>query len=694
MSKPVKYSIRKKLMWILLLTTSSALFMSAIGFVISDWYSLQKSTIERLYGEAEIIGNNSLAALAFDDSDSATRTLYSLKSSTDIVIAALFSTVGKGALFASYRRDNDTQPIIYPEQESGSIDGRHFVVSPITLDGDQIGSILLVSDLSYWKQRQFFHLFAVLLVLLISFIIALLLSSRLQRLISEPVLKLAETARQITEANDYRLRAEKLSRDEIGQLADDFNSMLEQVQFRDQELKKIRDNLEEKVQERTQQLSELTRQLEHQAYHDTLTGLANRMTFDDHLQLAIDQCQRYGGQLAVLFLDLDRFKNVNDTLGHAIGDKLLVQVAGKFSECIRSSDTLARLGGDEFAVLLTNLSADCEAAEVGIKLINVLKEPIEVDGYSLHMSTSIGISLFPEDGDNADTILKSADTAMYLSKDLGRSQISFFSPEMNARALRRLSLENKLRQAVRDNVLKVHYQPRLDSETMIIIGVEALVRWTDPEEGQIAPAEFIPLAEECGLIGMIDEWVLKSACSEVLKWYEAGAPSITLAVNVSPAQFIRKDLHGVMQKILEQTKFPGSQLELEVTESLFGPDSINSLSILKQLGELGIEISVDDFGTAYSSLSRLKHLPLHTLKIDRSFVRDLGKDADGETIVRTIITLAHNLNLKVVAEGVETQTQYSFVKRHGCDAVQGFLFSKPVPGNEMLELLVPSKKPH
>jgi diguanylate cyclase (GGDEF)-like protein len=688
MAKPGEYSIRKKLMWVILLTSSSALMMSAIGFVISDWYSLQNSTIERLYGEAGIIGNNSVAALTFDDPDSATRTLSTLKARADIVIAALFTGEGEGSLFASYRRDSNAVPIIYPDKKSGSIGGRLFVISPIILEGDQIGSTLLVSDLSYWKQRQLFHLFAVLLVLFFSLVVALILSSRLQRVVSEPVLKLAETARRITEANDYSLRAKKLSMDEIGRLVDDFNSMLEQIQLQDQELKKVRENLEDKVEDRTQELTELARQLEHQAYHDTLTGLANRITFDDHLKLAINQYQRYGGQLAVLFLDLDRFKIVNDTLGHAVGDRLLIQVARKFSACTRSSDTLARLGGDEFAVLLMNVGAASEAAEVANKLIKALEGAIEVDGYSLHMTTSIGIGLFPTDGDSAETILKCADTAMYLSKELGRNQISFFSPEMNIRALRRLSLENKLRQVVRDDRLNVYYQPRLDSQTLDIIGVEALVRWTDPEEGQIAPAEFIPLAEDCGLIGDIDEWVLKSACIEVLKWFEGGVPGITLAVNVSPTQFIRKDLHSVIKKILEQTNYPGSRLELEVTESLFGPNSIDALSILKQLGELGVEISVDDFGTAYSSLSRLKQLPLHTLKIDQSFVCDLGKNPDDEAIVRTIVTLAHNLNLKVVAEGVETETQYNFVKRHGCDAVQGFLFAKPVPGDEMQKLLV------
>ena len=678
-------SIRKKLMLVLLLSSSSALIISAAGFMASDWFSQQESTVARLRAVAGIIGTNSVAALTFEDSVSAQQTLSILKEEADIVSATLFTDLG--TLFATYQRSADASLMVLPEEASGYIDDGPYVVVPIIFEGAVIGSILLVSDQSYWKQRQLFHLLIALGVLLLSLVVALIISSRLQRVVSEPILKLAETARQITVGNDYSMRAKKLSTDEIGRLADDFNGMLDQIQIKDRELQKVKEQLEDKVAARTQELTELTKQLEHQAYHDTLTGLANRVTFDNHLQLAIEQSQRYDRQLAVLFLDLDRFKFVNDTLGHAIGDSLLVEVAERFSTCMRASDTLARLGGDEFAVLLMDIKTTGEAVDVAQKLRKIIAEPIEVDGFSLHPSTSIGISLFPDDGDSAETILKNADTAMYRSKDNGRNQITFFSPEMNVKALRRLELENKLRHVVRNQSLEVHYQPRCDATTLDIIGVEALVRWNDPEEGSIEPSEFIPLAEECGLIDDIDAWVMQTACREVLQWYPGRDPEISLAVNFSPTQFARKDPHGAVKRILEQTGFPGSRLELEITESLFGPDSVGVTDTFKKISELGVEIAVDDFGTAYSSLSRLKQLPLHTIKIDQSFVRDLGKDPDDETIVRTIIAMAHNLNLKVVAEGVETETQYNYVKRHGCDVVQGFLFGKPVPGEEIVKLL-------
>jgi diguanylate cyclase (GGDEF)-like protein len=678
-------SLRKKLMLMLLLTSLGALFVSAAGFVISDWYTSKISTIERLKVMAGILGNNTVAALTFEDNVSAARTLDSLKSETDIVSAILYNQ--RGEVFASYRRDESFTIQDMPDRESGVIGDDFYVFIPINFDQAGIGHIMLVSDQSKWRQRQMLHIATVSSVFLLSFVFAFLISSRLQRVIADPVLSLARTARHISRDNDYAKRAVKASGDEIGQLVDDFNDMLDQIQHKDDELKRFTEKLEEKVEARTQALTDLTRQLEHQAYHDMLTGLANRTTFDNHLHLAIEQSHRYGGKLAVLFLDLDRFKVVNDTLGHAVGDKLLVKVADRFSSCMRASDTLARLGGDEFAVLLVNITSSGEVMEVAHKLRKVMTEPVEVDGYNLHPSVSIGISLYPGDGDTAESILKNADAAMYRSKDNGRNQITFFSPEMNTQAGRRLELENKLRQALRDGALEVHYQPRCDARTQKIIGVEALARWRDRDEGYISPSEFIPMAEECGLISAIDEWVLSTACRDVLHWYQGERPDISLAVNFSPVQFSRKDPHELVKRILGETGFPGNRLELEITESLFGPDSVGVTGSFQRICELGVEISVDDFGTAYSSLSRLKNLPLHTLKIDQSFVRDLGQDPNDETIVLTIITMAHNLNLSVVAEGVETRLQYEFVRQHGCDVVQGYLFGKPMPADEFEALL-------
>lgn len=678
-------SIKTKLRRLLLLASGTTLLLSSLGFAVNDWLSLRRASFDRLAAQAQIIGNNTAAALMFGDRDAAGETLDFMRTEADIVAVAAFDS--KGRLFANYHRKDGWTPLKLPPDDSGTVDGDIYLVSPIRFDGEQIGHIFILSDLGYWKQRQWLHLLVAGAVFLLSLFAALLLSSRLQRLVSAPILKLAETARHISEARDYRLRAEKTSSDEIGSLVDDFNNMLDQIQLRDRELRHAREDLEEKVQARTGELTELTRQLKHQAYHDTLTGLANRITFDDHLEIAIDQAWRYHRRLAVLFLDLDRFKVINDTLGHGVGDRLLIEVSKRLAACLRATDTLARLGGDEFAILLTQIEQATDAAQVAEKLTAAMAEPVQVDGYSLHVTTSIGISLYPEDGEEATTIVKNADTAMYRSKDQGRNRATFFSAEMNARTARRLMLENKLREAIRDRLFQVHYQARIDTGSLAIVGVEALVRWYDAEEGEISPTEFIPLAEECGLVAAIDETVLETACEEVLRWYDGAEVPIRLSINLSPAQFIREDLQAVIAAILERTGFPGRRLEFEITESLFGPDSAVACEILETLRQLDIELSIDDFGTAYSSLSRLKQLPLHTLKVDQSFIRDLGHDPDDETLVRTIITMAHNLNLKVVAEGIENELQFQFVQQHGCDEIQGFLFGKPVPGPQMLARL-------
>ena len=674
-------------MLMLLLTSCSSLLLSVVGFAVNDWLSLRQAMLEKLHAQAAIIAHNSVAALTFGDVESANATLASLKNEADIVSAALFSQ--QGELFAYYGRNSDSPLPILPEQDEGTLRGHLFSVADVILDNKAVGSLLIVSDFGAWRQRQVIQLSIAAGVFVLSFLAALLLSSRLHRLVSEPILKLAATARRVSDEQNYALQAEKLSGDEIGVLVDDFNGMLRQIQARDDELQFARDQLESRVAARTLELTELTRQLEHLAYHDILTGLANRVTFDDHLRLSMDQAKRHGQRLAIFFLDLDRFKVINDTLGHGVGDRLLIDVSHRLTRCLRQSDTLARLGGDEFAILLPQIRHGTDAAEIAAKVIETIAAPFFIDGYNLHVTTSIGISLFPDDGEAVGTVIKNADTAMYRSKDRGRNQFTFFSAEMNARAARRLALETKLRQALQCNELSVHFQPKFAAADLAFVGVEALARWIDSEEGPISPAEFIPLAEECGLIAAVDEWVLEAACRIM-----AGAPGgecgeIGLAINLSPAQFIREDLYQVVEGILQRTGFPPDRLELEITESLFGPSNLDPLPVLGKLCDLGIELSIDDFGTAYSSLSRLKQLPLHTLKVDRSFVRDLGLDPNDEILVKTIIAMAHNLNLKVVAEGVETAMQYEYVQRYGCDTVQGFLFGQPVPYAQLPKVKYP-----
>jgi diguanylate cyclase (GGDEF)-like protein len=619
----------------------------------------------------------------FNDEQSAAKTLATLESESDIVGAVLFTAGGMS--FAHYRRDVTNGENMQLES-AGDLSGRIFVQAPIRYDGEVIGSIQLIADNSGWLQQQLFRLGTVFGLFIISLVVALLFAQRLQRVVTEPVLALASTARRISKRRDYSLRAEKLSRDEIGVLVDDFNEMLNQIQVRDAELQKNHAHLEEKVLSRTAELEELASKFEHQAYHDALTGLANRITFEQRLKEAISQAKRNQTELVVLFFDLDRFKRINDTLGHTVGDKLLVNVSKRLRSTLRGSDTLARFGGDEFAVLMLDAHQE-SAGDVACKLLAAVNEPMLVDGHNLHVSTSIGISAYPHDGDNVEDLLKNADTAMYRSKDKGGRQFTFFASEMNARVERRLLLENKLRQAIDGSLLYLAYQPKWDTASGALVGVEALVRWRDEAEGNISPAEFIPLAEECGLIHDIDLWVLEEACREILALKQQCGCELQLSVNFSPSHFIRFDICEEVSSVLRRTHFPGHDLELEITENLVGPDVVDISSKIHAIRDLGVEISIDDFGTAYSSLSRLKQLPLNTLKIDKSFIQDLEEDPDDKTLVRTIIAMAHNLNMKVVAEGVETQAQYDFVREHQCDMVQGYLLGKPISVEE-LEILL------
>lgn len=676
--------IRKKLTILLLLTSCSVLLVATVGFAISDWFSSRVEALNHLQSQANVVGHNSAAALMFEDKQSASETLSSLRGEKNILGAYLYDR--QKVLFASFSRDQHMPPLQWPQEKNGSLQGTYYVAQPVIWDKERVGFILLQSELESWKKQQFERLGVVFGLFVLALFVAVIIANTAQKLITSPILKLASTVRNITHTQDYQLRAEKVSQDEVGALADDFNEMLHQIQSRDSKLQEARDQLEIKVEERTAELYELTQQLEYQAYHDPLTGLVNRVMLDEVLKGAINFAQRHGHNLSLLFLDLDRFKGINDSLGHDIGDKLLIELGRRLLACQRSSDTIARLGGDEFAVLLQD-SSPTAAAEVAKKLIEEIAEPFDIDGYSLQVTASIGISVYPGDGEHAAMILKNADTAMYYSKEAGRSQFSFYAQEMNECTERRLLLEHKLRRAVKDSAFEVYYQPKWDVVSGRPEGLEALIRWFDEDEGYISPAEFIPLAEDCGLIGEIDQWVLETACRELLEFYQGSSPELLLSVNLSAAHFIRHDVIEKVIEILQRTQYPANRLEFELTETVIASETRDVYSQLCAIRALGAEISIDDFGIAYSSLSRLKQLPLNTLKIDRSFILDIGSDADDEVIVRTIIDMAHNLNLKVVAEGVENQQQYQFIKKHNCDAVQGFLFSRPVPISELAQVL-------
>ncbi|HSF48347.1 MAG TPA: EAL domain-containing protein [Burkholderiales bacterium] len=435
------------------------------------------------------------------------------------------------------------------------------------------------------------------------------------------------------------------------------------------------------------------------AYYDSVTQLPNRVLFKEQLNRALAHAKRQRGYVAVMFLDLDHFKRINDTLGHSIGDLLLQGVAKQLVECVRGEDlvsrhgveevtnSVGRLGGDEFTLFLTEIQEAQDVGRVARRLLASLAKPFVLDGHEIFVTASIGIALFPSDGEDEETLLMNADTAMYHAKGQGRNNFHFYDKSMNAAAAQRLSLENDLRRALHRNEFYLHFQPQIDAATGKILGNEALLRWEHPERGQVPTSEFIPILEDSGLIVQIGEWVLKAACLQNKAWHDAGLPQVHISVNISGLHFRLKNLIQAVKEALAVSGLDPRWLELEVTEGVLMQDTAVTMEILASLDEMGVKVSIDDFGTGYSSLSYLKRFSPDSLKIDRSFVRDMLTDPDDGAITRSIIAMAHGLRLKVVAEGVETMEQLQFLQIHKCDAVQGFYFSKPVPADQIPEML-------
>src|SRR5579863_1766154 len=428
-------------------------------------------------------------------------------------------------------------------------------------------------------------------------------------------------------------------------------------------------------------------QMAHSAQHDFLTGLPNRMLFNDRVGRAIAAAPRRLKKVAVLFLDLDGFKHINDSLGHPTGDKLLQCIAKRLAGCVRASDTVSRQGGDEFVVLLSEVEQAEDAAISARRMLQAVAEAHSVDQHDLHVTTSIGVSVYPDDGLDAETLIKNADTAMYQAKANGRQCYKFFTPAMNVRAVERQAIEEGLRRALERNELALRYQPKIDLKTGAITGAEALLLWLHPSRGLVPPAEFIPIAEDCGLILPIGAWVLREACEQASAWLEAGLPATTMAVNVSAMEFRDANFLENLFATLRATGLDPKSLELELTETLLMKHAESAASILQTLRQIGVQVAIDDFGTGYSSLGYLRKFPLDALKIDQSFVRQISTAGEDTAIVTAVIAMARSLKLRVVAEGVETLEELEFLRNHQCDEAQGYYFSRPVPPEQFARLL-------
>jgi diguanylate cyclase (GGDEF)-like protein len=649
-----------------------------VATTVYTWHELVTSRNQldsKVAGQIDIFAEQAVAVLRRNDAVAAQQLLEAFQLIPEIVEAEILGPQREA--LAVYRSERNTDAGAAPEVFFSS----PTLAEQAVYDGDALlGYVRAYTDTQLLSQRLQRYLAVMVIVLVSTCLLAWLLSSWAQKWISRPVTLLAEAARKVTVSRDYSVRAPVDGSDELASLGRDFNRMLEQIEQRDQ-------MLEQQVAQRTEELLDLNSQFRHQAYHDALTKLPNRALFDDRLTLATAHAERRGAKVAVLFLDLDNFKTVNDTLGHEVGDEMLRVIGGRLTEATRKGDTVARLGGDEFTIVVPNLRSADVAGQVAQGVIDSINKPLFVHGRQLQCTTSIGISVYPDDGEDVTTLKRNADTAMYHAKSYGRNNYQYYSHEMNVRVRERLMLETELRGAIETDQLFLLYQPQIDVAKDCIVGVEALVRWRHPERGVIGSDQFIPFAEETGLITAIDKWVLREACSQLDAWSAVCPESIRIAVNLSVLDLRSQGLLDMVESVLIETGIDPAALELEITESGLMRRADESLTTLQGLRAMGIGLAIDDFGTGYSSLSYLKRFPIDTIKIDQSFVRDINVDPDDAAIVNAIILMARSLKLRVVAEGVELEQQKDLLHNLDCNFMQGNLLSGALPPNEIIKLL-------
>lgn len=783
---------------------------------VFDLLSVRRAMARDLGTLADVLARNSTAALTFRDAHAAEDVLQALKAEPSVTAARIYAVDGEP--FASYYRDAEpSRPLPSHAQFAATRFEKNRLVQfrDIVLDGEIVGTIYIESDLQRFNARLRDYTVALGITVVITLVLAFMLAALFQRPISRPLLKLVQTAKAISQAADYSIRAKLPNRDEFGVLASEFNEMLEQIEKRDNQLRQHHQQLENEVASRTaelvlantrlrraeekyraifedavvgifqitpegrplsinralaemhgydsaeqliQEVSNMARQLfvdparftdliqmlgergvvrsaeievyrkdksrkwamvnmravhdgdgqiihyegtveditdrkvaeervAFLAYYDALTGLPNRTLLHDRLVKALAGARRRQESVALLFLDLDRFKIINDSLGHSIGDLLLQEVAERLKSAARAQDTVARIGGDEFLIALTAIKDVSDAAVAAERIMDSMSAEFVVHGHSFSVTCSIGLSIFPDHGVDSETLIKNADAAMYCAKDSGRNSFRFFTSDMNAQVMERLTMENSLRMALEKKELFLMYQPQMDIRSGQVIGLEALLRWRHPELGMVPPDKFIRVAENSGLILSIGEWVLRTACSQARKWQEESLPALPVAVNVSAVQFRQEGFLELIKKILSETGLDAKHLELELTESLLLSNADLTFTLLQKLKSMGLKLAIDDFGTGYSSLSYLRQFPVSKLKIDRSFVRDIAMNTDDAAITKAIISMAKGLNLKVIAEGVENEGQMSFLREHGCDEIQGYYFSRPVLAEDVPAIL-------
>ena len=703
------FSLKNKVQMFTALTALLAALV-CVGYIsYREWREYRSSSLAKLCELSQMLADHSGPALMAEDIANVRHDLHLLHTYPEIFDVRVHTADGRllvrypevlpeGKVFAS-REPGAGETVELSEETTVDWSSRKIeLVRPVFYQGRTVGFLGLTVDLSKGYEAMVNDIAFAGVVIGSLLILSLFLALRLQAHLAKPIGNLTRIMEEVSSCQNYSLRVPVSGHDELAQLARMFNDMLCQVEIRDRRLAEQTLFLEEEVSQRTSALEKVADEAYRLAYFDTLTGLPNRRKVIDQFDAAVREAARNHSAVALLFLDLDRFKRINDTLGHHIGDELLIAVAERIKHCLRTCDTvsrlnnsepacISRLGGDEFVVFLTGLTYPQQSGRVAQRLIQAIRQPISVQGYTLTVTTSIGISLFPEDGGDVASLLKNADTAMYHAKEKGKNTYQFYNASLNASALNRLAIENDLRVALEQEQFVVHFQPKFDTRTGVLTGAEALVRWEHPEKGMIYPADFIPVAEESGLIVPLGHVVLQQVCRNMAVWDSMGLPMGIISINLSGYQFRHPNMVANIADVLVATNVDPRYLQIELTESMLMDTSGACLDILHDLKALGVQLAIDDFGKGYSSLNYLKTFPIDVLKIDQSFISELPTDSHNAAITRAIVIMAHSLGLKVIAEGVERQEHHDFLMDLQCNEVQGFLFARPMPADHFTPLL-------
>ncbi len=678
-------TITSKLTRIYLIVAVLVLFSAGSISQLYLYHHARTVAHENLNTQAAALAGNLESAVSFGDAKFAQQTLGALKHYPEVHLAAVILTDGKPlARYGASGSDEDATPLqSYLAQGDFMAAGKHGVVFKIAPHAEDSARLVLIASLEKLNWETLMIFLAGILMAALILLAAFSTFRRMSRKVTRPIEELTTVMRTVEREGDYRQRSVIVSDDEIGELAIGFNAMLAALEAQNT-------NLNSELDERKR----IQEKLDRLAHYDPVTHLPNRHYFHERLKIAVNHSLQLDKLMAVLFVDLDNFKLVNDSYGHHIGDSLLKTVAERLESSLRAGDVVCRLGGDEFAIILENLPDAGQLQPITDKLIQHLIQPLRLDNCDIVVSGSIGIAACPEDADAPEALLRFADTAMYAAKGAGKNTWRRFNPEMASQSALRLTLENQMRIGLVEDQFEVHYQPQVDLTTGTVSGVEALARWNHPERGYISPTQFIPVAEESGLIWTLGEWVLRTACRQIAHWHHAGHYRLTMAVNVSARQLVHANFAEQVLAVLAETDCPARLLELEITESVLMQHSEKTIALLERLRRHGIGIAIDDVGTGYSSMAQLKNLPVTKLKIDKSFVDEITTDSNDLAITAAMTGLANNLKIQVITEGVESSQQVLLLRQSGCHHFQGFHFSRPLLAAQVPDFIAAFRQSH